>query len=67
MPTTFYDYKFKDYYSSLGINEKFIEITGLEDEDFLIAKTTLKPIEKIRDMQENLNRLMLKVAAKFNC
>lgn len=65
MPTYFYDYKFDDYYSSLGIKDEYIEITGEENELDLIKSATLKPIEKIEELKNGLNNLMVRVSRQF--
>ena len=65
MPTLFYDYKFEDYYSSLGINENCIEITGKETVEELIKQTTLKPIEKIESLKQGLDNIMRDLIIKF--
>ena len=65
MPTLFYDYKFEDYYSSLGINENCIEITGKETVEELIKQTTLKPIEKIESLKQGLDNIMHELVVKF--
>ena len=65
MPTYFYDYKFDDYYSSLGIEEACIEITGNETVEELIKHTTLKPFEKIESLKQGLDNIMRELILKF--
>ena len=65
MPTYFYDYKFDDYYSSLGIEEVCIEITGKETIEELIKQTTLKPIKKIESLKQGLDNIMRELILKF--
>lgn len=52
MPTDFYEYKFEDYYSSLGIKERPLEIIGSETMDTLINATSMKPYDKIDELIE---------------
>lgn len=65
MPTYFYDYKFDDYYSSLGIIGNSFEINGEESIDFLLEKVTLKPIEKIEFLKSDLNNIMIQISKHF--
>ena len=65
MPTAFYDYKFDDYYSSLNCESAFIEVTGNENLTFLIESTTLKPIDMIENIKNNLHKIMLEVSDSF--
>jgi pyruvyltransferase len=58
------DYKFKDYYSSLGINLKLIEATGEESFDYLLSKTTSKG-SLVQQMQENLNAEFKKLPTTY--
>lgn len=62
MPTSFYDYKFDDYYSSLDCESCFIEVDGSETVEELIGFTTVKSIVKIKSLQEDLNELMIDFA-----
>jgi pyruvyltransferase len=61
----FSDYKFHDYYSSLGIVGESLEITGNESIETLIDATTMKPIEKIEHLKKELNQLMIAFALHF--
>lgn len=65
MPTSFYDYKFDDYYSSLNCKSVFIEVDGRETAIDLIKSATLKPIDRIRSIQSDLNHIMIGVANEF--
>jgi pyruvyltransferase len=65
MPNDFYDYKFNDYYSSLGIRGTFIEIDGQETLEKLIMGTNLKPENKIRSLTVDLNHIMINIAVAF--
>ena len=65
MPTKFYDYKFEDYYSSLDCVDTYIEITGKESFDELIEATSLKPQNKIKELQKSLNALMINICNRF--
>lgn len=65
MPTSFYDYKFDDYYSSLNCKSLFIEANGQETAADLIKSATLKPIDRIRSIQADLDHIMIEVANKF--
>lgn len=57
MPTEFYDYKFKDYYSSLSSVDKPLEADGGETLDDLISVTRLHTME-VRVLQERLDRAL---------
>lgn len=63
MPTDFYDYKFKDYYSSLNCEEEYIEVSGNEAVEDIIKYTHLKPFEIIERRKRELNDLMIRVAS----
>lgn len=65
MPSPFYDYKFDDYYSSLDCKSLFIEVNGQETVACLIKSVTLKPTDRIRSIQDNLDHIMIEVANKF--
>ncbi|MFI3267759.1 MAG: polysaccharide pyruvyl transferase family protein [Rikenellaceae bacterium] len=65
MPTAFYDYKFHDYYSSIDYTEQPIELSGDETIEFFKNNVSLKPQDKIKDLQDNLNEMMLKVTSEF--
>ena len=54
MPTNFFDYKFDDYYSSLNVNEKPLEVTGDETLQELLASTRLYSAE-VRKIQQKLD------------
>ena len=65
MPTSFYDYKFDDYYSSLGVKETCIEVKGDETLEYMINATTLKPISRINKLQADLNEIMVQFCNQF--
>ena len=65
MPTSFYDYKFDDYYSSLGVKETCIEVKGDETLEYMINATTIKPISRINTLQADLNEIMVKFCNQF--
>ena len=65
MPTSFYDYKFDDYYSSLGCSSSYLEVNGNETLSDLISVTNLKPINRIKSLQTDLNQVMLECTNKF--
>lgn len=65
MPTPFYDYKFKDYYTSLGIDEEPIEIDGNESLEELLSRPTIKPQDKISELIDGLDKAMQNVAQNF--
>lgn len=58
MPTYFFDYKFDDYYSSLGIPSEYISVDGSEQMDYLISRSTIKPIDKIETLIDGLDTMM---------
>lgn len=62
MPTSFYDYKFDDYYSSIDCESRVMEVDGSETVEKLQSFTTVKPITKIKFLQENLNEIMIDFA-----
>lgn len=66
MPTSFYDYKFDDYYSSINCESNYIEVTGEETIDELIKQTTIKPIDVIDEIKADLNEVMIQVCKRFN-
>ena len=57
MPTDFYDYKFKDYYSSLASVDMPLEANGSETLDDLIKMTRLHT-EKVRVLQQHLDQAL---------
>ncbi len=65
MPTDFYEYKFEDYYSSLGIKERPLEIIGSETMDTLINATSMKPYDKIDELIESLDKQMKLLSCIF--
>lgn len=65
MPDSFYDFKFDDYYSSIGTQCDYIEVTGDETIDFLIQSSTVKSIETIDSLKKNLNTIMNNVCINF--
>lgn len=66
MPTSFYDYKFEDYYSSLDLDDvPCISITGDETLEELITTTTIKNVEKVEELKMRINSLMLEVVGQF--
>lgn len=65
MPTSFYDYKFDDYYSSLDYKDVVIEVDGSETVDELVSLTTIKPIEKIKLLQRDLNEVMMEFSGNI--
>lgn len=66
MPTSFYDYKFDDYYSSINCESNYIEVIGEETIDELIKQTTIKPIDVIDEIKTDLNEIMIQVCKRFN-
>lgn len=65
MPSVFYDYKFDDYYSALNCESIYVEVSGNETIDEMINYTTLKPIERVKKIQCDLNEIMLDFARLF--
>lgn len=65
MPTSFYEYKFNDYYSSLELMDSPYIVNGFESYDELKRIITLKPVKKIDCLIEDLDRLMTQFAKKF--
>lgn len=65
MPTDFFEYKFHDYYSSLGLYESPVEISGHESIATLCSLTTQKPKEKINALITELDLIMKEVTANF--
>lgn len=65
MPTPFYDYKFDDYYTSLGCQGDCLEVNGDESIDDLIRHTSVKPIERIERLQKDLDAIMKQVSRQF--
>ena len=65
MPTSFYDYKFDDYYSSIGIEASCLEIDGSETFEELMARTTIKPIDRIEYLKSELDKTMQRLVVKF--
>ena len=65
MPTRFYDFKFEDYYSSLGIEETPLQLHDCGDVDATISRMTLKPSERIDELIGSLDLIMKEVASKF--
>lgn len=65
MPTSFYDFKFEDYYSSLGIEETPLQLHDCGDVDATISRMTLKPSERIDELIGSLDLIMKEVASKF--
>lgn len=61
----FYDRKFIDYYSSLGIEESPIELKGNEDLKKLIELTSSKPEDRIASLIAGLDSSMKAIAAEF--
>lgn len=57
MPTEFYDYKFKDYYSSLLSEDMPLEAEGSETLDDLINMTRLHS-QEVRVLQDRLDRAL---------
>jgi len=53
------DYKYLDYYSTLGIEMFVIEATGDETLEYIISKTSSKG-NLVEEMKQNLNREFLK-------
>lgn len=66
MPTSFYDYKFDDYFSSINCESTYIEVTGKETIEELIEYTTLKPVDAIESIKSDLNDIMIQVCKRFN-
>ena len=60
-----HDYKYDDYYSSLDIDSTFIEVDGREDYSTLLNSTTLKPVNRIATLQNELNDIMCKFASQM--
>lgn len=65
MPTSFYDYKFHDYYSSLDCENCCLEVSGEETLTELVNSTTLKPKDKIKLIQQSLDQIMVECSEKF--
>lgn len=58
----FYDYKFLDYYSSIGVEEAPVTLTGKENITELESMTTLKPQDVIGRLIAGLDRAMQQFA-----
>lgn len=58
-----HDYKYDDYYSSLEIDSTFLEVNGKESLEVLLKSTTLKPISKVEQLQQNLHKIMCDFAS----
>lgn len=56
------NYKYDDYYSSLGIESTYIQLKGDESLQELISLTSLKPVDKIQSLKEDLNQIMISYA-----
>ena len=56
------DYKYEDYYSALGIEDRSHVLTGQESKEEIIGLATLKPVEKITEIQEQLDIVFRKFA-----
>ncbi len=54
------DYKYEDYYSALGIEDSPHIITGRESKEEIIAMATMKPVEKINEIQKQLDAVLKK-------
>lgn len=64
MPSDFYDYKFKDYYSSLESELITLEATGDESFENLLAQMELHT-EQVESIQAQLNQLYLSLPIHF--
>lgn len=61
----FFDFKFRDYYSSIDIEENPISLSGDETIGDLIAVTSMKPQDKINRLITDLDAAMREVAQRF--
>lgn len=61
--TEYYEFKFNDYYSSLGIENNPIELKGDESPECLAQNTRIMPSERINMMVSDLDKAM-KIFAK---
>lgn len=65
MPTYFFEYKFYDYYSSLGIEQTPYEVNGNETAIQLISSVSVKPFQIIEELISSLDVEMTKIARLF--
>lgn len=56
------DYKYEDYYSALGIEDSPHILSGRESKDEIVSLATLKPPERIEEIQKHLDELFRRFA-----